>query len=81
LSDPNKLVRQEAGSYRTADERFEVRGSGNRWFLVDSTQTDELGQQLIRGPYATLNDVRDALPEARGAALKPLTQAKKRRGD
>jgi hypothetical protein len=32
MGDPDKLVRQAAGSYRSADERFEVRGGANRRF-------------------------------------------------
>jgi hypothetical protein len=76
VSDPNKLVRQSAGTYRSADERFEVRGEGNRWFLVDAQQADELGQELVRGPFATLKDVRAAIPEARRADLKPLERPK-----
>jgi hypothetical protein len=78
MTDPNRLVRQEAGSYRSEDDRFEVRREGDRWFLIDSAQTDELGQQLIRGPYATLADVREAISEARRAALKPVCRAQKR---
>ena len=38
--EPNTLVRKSAGTYRSGDERFEVRQSGIGWFLVDSTQTD-----------------------------------------
>jgi hypothetical protein len=72
VSDPNKLVRQSAGTYHSADERFAVRGEGNRWFLIDSAQRDELGQELVRGPFATLAEVRDAIPEARRANIKPL---------
>jgi hypothetical protein len=71
-SDPNKLARKQAGTYRTADERFEVRQASLGWFLVDSTATDELGQELVRGPFATLGAVREALPEARRTTLKPL---------
>jgi hypothetical protein len=78
MTDPNKLVRHEAGSYRSEDDRFEVRREGNRWFLIDSAQTDELGQQLVRGPFATLTDVREAIPEARRAALKPICRTQKR---
>jgi hypothetical protein len=76
MTDPNKLVRQTAGSYRTGDERFEVRGEANRWFLVDTTQADELGQELIRGPFATLDAVREAIPEARRAEIKALPAVK-----
>ena len=76
MDDPNKLVRRAAGSYRTADDRFEVRGEPNRWFLVDTEQADELGQELIRGPFATLDDVREAIPDARRAQIKALPAAK-----
>lgn len=79
MDDPNKLMRRAAGSYRTADDRFEVRGQLNRWFLVDAEQRDELGQELVRGPFATLDEVRDAIPEARRAGIKPLAPPPKRR--
>lgn len=79
-ADPNKLVRQSAGTYRSTDDRFEVRGEGSRWFLVDTAQTDELGQELVRGPYATLSEVREAIPEARRADLKPLATTKRKSG-
>jgi hypothetical protein len=74
--DPNKLARQKAGTYRTADDRFEVRQSGAGWFLVDREHTDELGQELVRGPFMTLNAVRDAIPEARRTTLQSLPRAK-----
>jgi len=66
-SDPDKLVRQKAGTYRTEDERFEVREADVGWFLVDSDQTNEFGQELIQGPFPTLKAVRGALPDARTA--------------
>ena len=75
-TDPNKLVRQQAGDYRSADERFEVRGQANRWFLVDTAQSDELGQELVRGPFATLDEVRQTIPEARRAEIKALPTPK-----
>ena len=68
-ADPDKLVRQQAGTYRTPDERFEVREADVGWFLVDSAQTNEFGQELIQGPFPTLKAVRAALPDAR--ASKP----------
>jgi hypothetical protein len=76
--DPDKLVRQSAGSYRTGDDRFEVRGEPNRWFLVDTQQSDELGQELVRGPFATLDEVREAVPGARRATAKPLAGPRRR---
>ena len=70
--DPNKLIRAEAGRYRTSDERFEVRQAALGWFLIDSTATDQLGQELTRGPFPTLKAVTDELPEARRTTIKPL---------
>lgn len=71
-ADPNKLVRSRAGVYRTSDDRFEVRQAALGWFLIDSTVTDELGQELTRGPFATLAAVGEELPEARRTTIKPL---------
>jgi hypothetical protein len=73
-ADPDKLVRQQAGTYRTGDDRFEVREADVGWFLVDSAQTNEFGQELIQGPFATLKAVRAALPDAR--ASKPAGRAR-----
>jgi len=72
--DPDKLVRQAAGDYRTADDRFEVRQADVGWFLVDSTQSNEFGQELIHGPFGTLKAVRDAIPGARGTKTKPIAK-------
>lgn len=81
-ADPNKLVRQQAGTYRTADGRFEVRESGTGWYLVDTEQANEFGQQLVQGPFSTLNAVRGAVPEARRTTLRTLPPtAKPRSGD
>ena len=72
-ADPDKLVRQAAGTYRTADERFEVRGSSTAgWFLVDTAQANDFGQELILGPYATLDAVRESIPSARSSKVTPI---------
>lgn len=71
--DPDKLVRQAAGTYRTTDDRFEVRGgTGSGWFLVDSEQTNDFGQELIQGPFATLDAVRAAIPSSRSSKITPI---------
>ncbi|HEY8169531.1 MAG TPA: GNAT family N-acetyltransferase [Candidatus Limnocylindria bacterium] len=75
--DPNKLVRRSAGTYRSGDERFEVRQSGLGWYLVDSTQADELGQELVLGPFPTLAAVRDAIPAARRTTVRSLPRPRK----
>ena len=66
-ADPDALVRQAAGTYRSADDRFEARDAGTGWYLVDSQRTDELGQELLIGPFPTLKAVREELPKARAA--------------
>ena len=80
-ADPDKLVRQQAGTYRTGDERFEIREADVGWFLVDSAQTNEFGQELIQGPFPTLKAVRAALPDARAskAAAAPTRAAPKKK--
>jgi hypothetical protein len=70
--DPDKLTRQQAGTYRTADARFEVRQGDLGWFLVDAEQANEFGQELIHGPYATLAAVREAIPAARTDKVTPI---------
>ena len=74
-ADPDKLVRKSAGTYRTADERFEVRGGSSGWFLVDTEQTNDFGQELMLGPLATLDAVREAIPSARTAKVTPIRRA------
>ena len=78
-ADPDKLVRQKAGTYRTTDDRFEVREADVGWFLVDSQETNEFGQELIQGPFATLKAIRAALPDARASkpAGRPRAAPKK----
>lgn len=70
--DPNRLVRVEAGRYRSEDARFDVREGGTGWFVTDAQQTNEFGQELVTGPFATLAAVREALPEARRTTIRPL---------
>jgi hypothetical protein len=71
---PDDLVRESAGVYRTGDGRFEVQKSDVGWYLVDTQQANEFGQQLIHGPMPTLEAIRDAIPGARD--LKPLLRVR-----
>ena len=59
------LKRERAGVYRTKDGRFTVEQSSSGWMLFDAEQTNELGLPLARGPFATLDGARDAIPVAR----------------
>ena len=71
---PDELVRESAGTYRTGDGRFEVQKSDQGWFLIDSQQANEFGQQLIHGPMPTLDALRAAIPGAR--EIKPLLRVR-----
>jgi hypothetical protein len=63
-------VRESAGVYRSGDGRFEVQKSDAGWYIVDTEQANEFGQQLMHGPLPTLDAIREAIPGARG--VKPL---------
>ena len=76
-TDPDKMVRQPDGGYRTGDERFGVGPANGSWFLTDQQTADEFGQPRVTGPFTTLNAVREAIPEARSAPTsirKPIKQ-------
>ena len=62
---PEKLKREKAGTYRTSDGRFTVEQSSSGWLLLDGEQANELGLPLTRGPFATLDEAREAIPAAR----------------
>jgi ribosomal protein S18 acetylase RimI-like enzyme len=64
-ADPNKLKRETAGRYTTADGRFTVEQGSGGWMIVDGEQTNELGLPLVRGPFPTLDDARGGLDAAR----------------
>jgi hypothetical protein len=63
--DPDRVLRESAGTYRTEDGRFELRQGGVGWYLIDSERTNELGQELLHGPFGTLKEARNEIPAAR----------------
>ena len=63
-----KLKREQAGTYRTADGRFTVEQTSSGWLLLDAEQANELGMPLSRGPFATLDEARHAITAARAGA-------------
>jgi hypothetical protein len=61
--------RDSAGTYRSADDRFTIRGEGSgRWFLLDDEEPDELGLPRTIGPLATLDAAKAAAEGQRGHA-------------
>lgn len=68
----NTLKRERAGTYGTRDGRFTVEQSSSGWMLLDAEQTNELGLPLARGPFATLDAARAAIPAARSGPAPSL---------
>lgn len=68
------LKRLGGGRWQTRDERFTIEPQGGTWVVVDAEQTDDLGLALVRGPYGSLRDAKEAIEQARGAepAASPL---------
>lgn len=72
---PAAWRRTAAGSYRSADDRFEIQSEGSgRWFVVDEQEHDELGLARTLGPYPTLDAAKEAAEAQRGreAEASPL---------
>ena len=65
MADDEKLKRERAGTYVTADGRFTVEQSTSGWLVLDAEQTNELGLPLARGPFTTLDEARGAIGNAR----------------
>jgi len=78
VADEEKLKRERAGTYRTADGRFSVEQSTTGWLLLDAEQANELGLPLARGPFATLDEARSAIADARQGP-RPISDLAERR--
>jgi GNAT superfamily N-acetyltransferase len=78
VADEEKLKRERAGTYRTADGRFTVEQSTTGWLVLDSEETNELGLPLARGPFGTLDEARAAVAQARSGP-SPISDLAERR--
>lgn len=79
-TDPDRLIRQSDGGYRSADERFSVEQANGSWFLADQETADDFGQPRVAGPFATLKQVKEAIPRVRSGPTplrKPIKQSKR----
>ena len=73
--DKPKLKRETAGRYRSEDGRYVVQQQSGPWWLMDTEQTDELGQPALHGPYASLTEATDAIPSLPAAKPAPTKGA------
>ncbi len=76
MASGEALKRLGGGRWETRDGRFTIEPQSGTWVIVDSTQTDELGLPLVRGPYPSLTAAKEAIDESRstGPARSPLAE-------
>jgi hypothetical protein len=76
MASGEALKRLGGGRWETKDGRFTIEPQSGTWVIVDSTQADELGLPLVRGPYPSLTAAKEAIEEARstGPAESPLAE-------
>jgi hypothetical protein len=69
------LRRLGGGRWQSRDGRFTIEPQSGTWVVVDGEQVDDLGLPLVRGPFRSLNDAREAIDTARraGPADSPLS--------
>jgi hypothetical protein len=74
--DDASLKRLGGGRWETRDGRFTIEPQSGTWALVDNEQTDDLGLALVRGPYRSLTEAKEAIAEARagGEVASPLEE-------
>jgi hypothetical protein len=73
---PDPLHRLGGGRWETKDGRFQIEPQSGTWVIVDTTQTNEFGLPLVRGPFPSLTAAREAIDVARGEgpATSPLAE-------
>ena len=73
-ADDTSLKRLGGGRWQTRDERFTIEPESGTWVVVDAEQTDDLGLPLVRGPFRSLGDAKEAITAARTSppAASPL---------
>ena len=76
MPDEGSLKRLGGGRWETRDGRFAIEPQSGTWVVVDSTQTDDLGLPLVRGPFGSLTAAKEAIGSARsaGPAESPLAE-------
>ncbi|MFL5722001.1 MAG: hypothetical protein ACJ78H_01300 [Chloroflexota bacterium] len=70
------LKRLGGGRWETRDGRFQIEPESGTWVIVDTTQTNEFGLPLVRGPFPSLGAAKQAIETARedGPVESPLAE-------
>jgi hypothetical protein len=76
MAKPDALKRLGGGRWETKDGRFQIEPQSGTWVIVDTTQTNEFGLPLVRGPFGSLTAAREAIETARdeGPIESPLAE-------
>src|SRR4249919_2634728 len=74
MAKDDALKRLRGGRWETRDGRFQIEPQSGTWVIVDTTQSNEFGLPLVRGPYGSLGAAREAIESARdeGPVQSPL---------
>ena len=72
----DSLKRIGGGRWETRDGRFQIEPQSGTWVIVDTTQTNEFGLPLVRGPFPSLTAAKEAIDTAReaGPVASPLAE-------
>jgi hypothetical protein len=65
--DTGSLRRLAGRGWQTRDGRFTIETASGTWSVVDEEQTDDLGLPLVRGPFRSLTEAKEAIEEARSS--------------
>jgi hypothetical protein len=65
--DTGSLRRLAGRGWQTRDGRFTIETASGTWSVVDEEQTDDLGLPLVRGPFRSLTEAKDAIETARNS--------------
>ena len=65
MAKTDALTRLGGGRWETKDGRFQIEPQSGTWVIVDTTQTNEFGLPLVRGPFPSLTAAKEAIETAR----------------
>jgi hypothetical protein len=76
MAKDDALKRLGGGRWETRDGRFQIEPQSGTWVIVDTTQTNEFGLPLVRGPFPSLGAAKEAIEDAReeGPVESPLAE-------
>jgi hypothetical protein len=76
MAKTDSLKRLGGGRWETRDGRFQIEPQSGTWVIVDTTQTNEFGLPLVRGPFPSLTSAKAAIEDTReeGPVTSPLAE-------